>query len=247
MELIVVLVAVFVAAIAQRVTGMGFALMAAPPLIIATGPLTGVMLAIIAGGFSSLVMVGRVWRDIQWSRALALSGAAVLGIALGAVAAAQSPRALLQVVIGLVVLAALGMAPLLARRRPTSAGPAATGVAGFSSGVLNATAGLAGPPITIYAVLSRWSQREFAATLQPYFIITTVITLVMKLWVTPDAWPQLAPWAWGALLAAVVVGMLLGEWLGKRIPDHGARRAVIVIAVVGAIATIVDGLLSIGA
>lgn len=244
MEIALVIAAVLVASTAQRLTGMGFALVAAPLLIIATGPIVGVMLAILAGGASSLLMLWRVWRDVEWLRALALSASAVVGIVVGAAIAAYSPRPLLQVVIGLVVLVALGISPLLARRRAISGGPVVTASAGIASGVLNATAGLAGPPLTVYAVLSRWPQRAFAATLQPFFIATTVVTLIIKSLFTPDAWPELSLWAWVGLAAALVAGMVIGELLAKRVPDRAARRAVIALAAAGAVATIVDGILS---
>jgi len=61
----------------QRVTGMGFALLMAPFFAIVFGPYEGILLMNLGGAVSSLLMLSRVWRDVDWGRFLMLSSAAI--------------------------------------------------------------------------------------------------------------------------------------------------------------------------
>ena len=48
---------------------------------------------------------------------------------------------------------------------------------GLLTGFTNAVAGVGGPPLTAYALISRWDPRPFAATIQPLFIVIGVAEL----------------------------------------------------------------------
>ena len=63
----IVLASILVGAIAQRIAGLGFALLIAPFLVIILGPHEGVLLVNLCGVVSSAIIVGRVWKDIDWS------------------------------------------------------------------------------------------------------------------------------------------------------------------------------------
>jgi uncharacterized membrane protein YfcA len=68
----VVLIAVVAGAMAQRVAGLGFGLMVSPVLVVLLGPLDGVMIVNACGATSSLLILFRVWRDVDWWRYLGL-------------------------------------------------------------------------------------------------------------------------------------------------------------------------------
>ena len=53
--------------------------------------------------------------------------------------------------------------------------------------------------------------------------------------------PEVDPGVWPVSIAALLVGLVLGDVLGTRISHSAARTAVIVIAYLGGIAALVDG------
>ncbi|MFB6610767.1 sulfite exporter TauE/SafE family protein [Agromyces sp. NPDC056379] len=241
--LLPVAVSVLVGALAQRVTGMGFALIAAPALVILLGPFDGVVLVNLCAVLSSLLILPRVWKLVDWTRFGWLVVPALVGTAVGALVAARLPGPVLQLGVGVLVIVALTVSLLVTRTDHVATGPVPAILAGAASGFMNASAGVGGPALSVYAVATRWPQAGFAATAQPYFVVIGAASLVGKLGATGWALPELEPGAWPLVIGALLVGLGLGELLHRRIPHHAARIAVIVIAYAGGAAAIVDGAL----
>ena len=64
---------------------MGFALIAAPVLILLVGPFDGVLLVNLGGAVSSLIVLVRVWRNVDWRQFRRLVIPAVLTIIPGCI------------------------------------------------------------------------------------------------------------------------------------------------------------------
>jgi uncharacterized membrane protein YfcA len=237
----IVLAAVLVGAVAQRIAGLGFALLVAPFLVIILGPHEGVLLVNTCGVVSSVLILGRVWRDIDWSMFRWLVVPSLFGSVPGSFLAVAVPSAPLSVTVGAVVLVALTVSLLLQRSDVVVRGDAPKVVAGFTAGLTNSMAGVGGPAVSAYALLSRWPQRSFAATLQPFFMVIGTVALVTKLLIDPTQAPVLEPWMWAAILAAIVVGILAGEKLARFVRDDQARLFVVGIAFVGAGVAVIKG------
>lgn len=239
----IVLASILVGAIAQRIAGLGFALLIAPFLVIILGPHAGVLMVNICGVVSSAIIVGRVWRDIDWTMFRWLVVPSLFGSIPGSMLAVAVPSAPLSVTVGAVVLVALTVSLVLQRSDVVLTGNVPKVVAGFAAGVTNSMAGVGGPAVSAYALLSRWPQRPFAATLQPFFVCIGTVTLVTKLLLDPTQAPVLAAWMWIAIAGTIVAGIFAGEKLGRFVRDHQARLFVVVIAFVGAGLAIVKGLI----
>lgn len=245
MVITAVVLAVFIGAATQRLTGMGFALVASPFIVVLLGPTSGVMLVNLCGMVSAVIVLSRTWREAEWKTAGVLTAFAVIGVVPGSWAAATLPAPLMQAVIGAMVILALASSLVLARWAPaierTTFG---LGTTGFTSGLMSASAGVAGPAVSAFAILSRWPQRNFAATLQPYLVVVAGLSLLTKWLFEPDAWPVLEWQVWVALALGLVGGQALGEWLSRRMPVETARFLMIGLAFLGATATLVTGLLN---
>ncbi len=228
---------------AQRIAGLGFALLVSPFLVLILGPHEGVLLINICGVVSSALIVPRVWSDIDWSMFRWLTIPALAGSVAGSIAAAAVPSAPLAVTVGAVVLVALTTSLVLQRSAVVVSGNTPKAVAGLTAGLTNAMAGVGGPSVSAYALLSRWPQRPFAATLQPFFTVIGTATVAVKLLIDPSQVPPLDVWMWVAIPVSIVVGIFAGEQLARFIRDRHARFAVIVIAFLGAGTAFVNGLL----
>lgn len=227
--------AILVGAGTQRVTGLGFALVASPFVVLLTDPFNGVLLVNACGVLTSLVVLTRVWRDVDGRRAGLLLGPALLAVLPGAWVVRNLPAPVLAVVIGGLVLVALGVVLATGPAR-TPPGPGAALLAGAGSGFMSVTAGVGGPAITVYAVSAGWPQRSFAATAQLVFSAVGAASLVAK-----GGPPSLPATGWAAVGAALVVGILAGDRLSGRVLAHHARHAVVALALLGATVTVVKG------
>lgn len=239
---VLVMAAVFVGAVAQRVAGLGFALLASPFLVLLLGTHEGVIVINACGLVSSSLVMARVWGDIDWRLFAVLGIPAMIATVPASWLALELPPAPVSVVVGVVVLIGLSISWVLQRTTLVLRGAGSGAVAGAIGGASNAIAGAAGPAFTAYALLARVPQRQFVATLQPLFIATSVVTLAAKALTSPTSAPDLGVWLWLLIVALIVGGVFAGDWLQRYVRDDQARAFVIVLAFVGAVATVVDGL-----
>lgn len=236
-----VLIAVVAGALAQRLAGLGFGLLVSPVLVVLLGPFDGVMIINLCGAASSLLILSRVWRHVDWRRYAGLAVSAVTGVVPGAWLASHVPEAPLEICIGVLLIVALLASQRLNRSSWRATGPVPMVSLGFSSGLMNAAAGVGGPAITAYAIATRWDQKSFGATLQPYFVTTGLSSLLTKYLFSGGHLPALEGWQWLGILAAMVLGIVAGDLLSGRVRPGVIRRIVVVIAYAGAVSTITKG------
>lgn len=146
---VVVGVCVLFGAATQRLTGMGFALVAAPVLVLVLGAGTGVPLVQVLSFFVSLTVFASTFRDVKWLKAVTLMIPAAVGVVPGWWLVNNVPGPILLILIGsLVVLAILAMVG--DKRARVFKGMPGLAAAGFLSGFMNVTAGVGGPAIVLY-------------------------------------------------------------------------------------------------
>lgn len=235
-----VLGAVVMGAGMQRVTGMGFALVAAPFLVLLLGPVEGVVMVNVCGAVTAGAIIFRVVRDIDWKRYLLLAASALLGIIPAAVLIRFIPPAVLEIsigvilAVGLTLLLVLKSATLPERRRYLF-------TAGGLSGFMNTAAGVGGPAVSMYSIATRWQHKSFAATMQPYFFTIGTFSLASKAITAPASFPVLPLAMWLAVSLACLAGLVLGDLASKRVPVRAAQVLLIILAYCGAAATIIRG------
>ncbi|WP_246955929.1 sulfite exporter TauE/SafE family protein [Brachybacterium sp. Marseille-Q7125] len=230
--------ATFAGAVAQRSTGMGFALLASPFLTLVLGPFEGILVANVCGSVASLLNLTQVWRDVDWSRAAILVPMGLVGVVPGAIAVLLLPTAPLMIGVSAVVIIGLGLTMMLrGRTLPSSRTLAAAG--GLASGFMNVTAGVGGPGVVVYARATGWPHHRFAATAQLQFLTLGIASLLSK-----QSLPALTAVGWSALLASLILGLLVGNWISPKIEPELAMRLVMAVAIGGAVLAFGRGLAS---
>ncbi len=219
-----------------RLTGLGFALMASPLLILSLGPFQGVLLCNLLNLMASLAMLATHWRHVQWRRVALLLIPAPVVIPAGALLVQHLPTAPLSVLIGVLLLVAVA---LVARGRSARllAGTSGAFVAGASYSALNVLAGVGGPALALYGASQRWAGRSFVATVPACSIAVNGLSVVSK------GFPSASAAEMALLAGALLVGSLLGEWLARRVGGRHAQPLLLALAAAGATAAIVKGAL----
>ncbi|MDN5901189.1 MAG: sulfite exporter TauE/SafE family protein [Brachybacterium sp.] len=228
--------AVLAGAVSVRTTGMGFALLSSPFLVMALGPFEGILVTNVCGIVAALLNLTVIHADLDWRRAAKVVPAGIVGTVPGALLVLWLPAPVLAIAISLLVIAGL-LFTIVSRslQVPNSFWVGAGG--GFASGVMTVTAGVGGPGLVVYALATQWEHRSFAATAQLHFAVLGVAALITK-----GALPTLPSAGWALLLGMLVIGLIGGNALSRRV--HGARamRWVIVIAMAGATLSLIQGL-----
>jgi len=245
--LILVATSVVVGAVAQRVSGMGFGMIVAPVLVLAVGPVDGVLMVNVCGAASACMVTSRVWREVDWRRYAVLVLPALLAIGPGVAVAVTLGGPMLQVVVGVLLVGALGLSQLVTRGG-RGASPTSTGIAcGAASGFMSATVGVSGPLMGIYSVLTRVDHRTFAATVQPFFATLGATAFTIKMVTLPPGEHGYSWWLWVMIVGCTVMGLVLGERLQGRVSVPMAQRVVVVLAYGGSLLAVADGLVALSA
>ncbi|MDR8020099.1 sulfite exporter TauE/SafE family protein [Nesterenkonia aerolata] len=238
-----VISAVLVSAVVQRVSGFGFGLVLAPPLVVLLGSHQGVMLANFLSIIAPLFIMPRVWRDIDWRRFRMLALPALLVIPIAAWFSTLTPPGFLDIIVALMIIVGLICTVHIASTTRQVDGAVTVTLTGIGAGIGTAVAGVGAPATTIYAVLSGWATRAMVATLQPLWLLLSAMAFLTKSVMDQGHVPDL-PWqTWFFCALAILGGILLGERIQNRVADHKVRRFVIALAFVGAAMALGSGIM----
>lgn len=238
--MITLLIAIFLGGMAQRATGMGLALVAAPFIVVALGPAAGVVVANLLGVVGSAMVYARVRHAVDWRMLRLMLPAALVGVAAGTALAEVLPEAWAQVFIGALVLAALLVSSFAAFERLERT-PKVTAVASAVSGATSALAGIGGPAMAVLRILTRWEHLSFTATLQPFFFGISTVVVLARVSVNPGAWPDLG-WGWLLIAFAMATGIALGDVVARRLTARVLNASITIVAALGAVWTMLDGI-----
>lgn len=169
--------------------------------------------------------------------------AAVVGIVIGAVSFRYMDASLIRVMIGLIAV----IFSLNYWLRPNTGGAPARepnavrggfwgGIAGFTSFVTHA----GGPPVAVYLLPQRLDKTTYVATITILFIVINYVKLVPYAWLGQFGTENLLTSL--ALAPLAPVGMWLGVWCHKRVPEVWFFRVCYVLLFAAGVKQLFDGI-----
>jgi uncharacterized membrane protein YfcA len=236
-------VAAFAGAAVQSATGFGFALVLSPALFAVMDPVEAVTALLALGLALNLLVLFEDGRPehVDWRGLAPMLVAAVPGLALGAVALTQLSKEVLQVAVGVAVIAAAGWQLRESRAvRVRRLGRGAGLAAGFASGALTTSISVSGPPLVLWLEARGVRPEEFRASLAASFLALNlaggVVLVAAKGGGVFDA-GAVAP-----LLGLVAAGYLLGALAFRRLDRERFFALVLALVVATGVASVVTGL-----
>lgn len=224
--LVAVVLAVLVGALAQSVSGIGFALVCGPLLVALLGPADGVRLAVALSLVLNAVLLWRHRHAVDLRRAVLLLVPAALATPVLARVLRAAPVRLAEALAGAAaLLGAVALATGLRLRAARGAGGAVA--AGVLSAAMNVVAAVGGPAVALYAVNAGWPAEAARSTLQLYFLALNVVALAVL------GLPDVGRTVLAACAAALAAGLVAGAPLARRVPEEAARRTTLALAGTG--------------
>ena len=208
----------------QASTGFGYAVtvMALWPLFLPYK--TALVVELLAALALCVVIAVRYRRSINWRQLIAPCAASFVTNWLGLQIMAGSPDTVLRRLLGAALMALAVYFIFFSQRfrvRPTlAAGLTAGAVAGLSAGMFS----IGGPPIVVYYLAAFSDKKEYTATTQMYFILTSLWLVAQHLWMgNVDG---LALQCTGAALAGLAVGTAAGLAVFRALPLERIKKLV---------------------
>lgn len=232
-----------IGSIVQATAGMGFGLVATPVFVALFGPTEGVLWGNIIGMITSGSLLIQKWRDVHWNVAVRFIVAALPMIFLTVFLTKDLDRSVLSVGVGIIMLTMVTVAVFAPNFKKVE-GRFPMYLTGAVGGFLSASVSQAGPVLTAYARAARWPQKNFAATLQVYFVTMNFVNIPLKLSV--GFGPENATVGWATLIAGFVgigIGTEIARRLARKITAQQARTFAMVVAIIGALWVTIQGIM----
>lgn len=238
---------VYTGGLVSGLTGFGFGLVTAPPLLLLFPPPVAVVLTKVLTLTTSWVILVDARRHIAWRAVLALLPSALCGLAAGVAVLRLADVATIRLLASAVVL----IATVLSWRDRRGPEPSlhrgwvhqwwATVLAGFASGALSTSTGLSGPPVVFLLAMRGFGIHAFRGTLAAYFVLLDLIGLPAILaqhLVGRSTLPVLI-----ALVPTALLGRLTGIVLARRVSVPLFRRITLVLLALSGATGIASALL----
>lgn len=221
--------AIFVAAVVQGSSGLGFNLVAAPVInAISPGPQSVGLINFFALLQNAWLLTREKGR-IRWEAFRVLGPSLAVGVAIGFILLRVIPEQAMPIVVAVSSLASLAVL-ILWRASP---GPLAGGIAGVWSGTINTYAGVGGPPVASYLISQGWPHGDFLRTLQVVFIGIDIVSLPIL------GLPALPWWFYAVGLACLLAGTGVGTLIRRRLTQHQATAVSRMVIAAAAIVSLV--------
>jgi uncharacterized protein len=236
-------VAAFAGAAVQSATGFGFALVLSPALFAVMDPVEAVTALLVLGAALNLLILFEGGRPehVDWRALAPMLLAALPGLAVGAVALTQLSKEVLQVAVGVAVIAAAGW-QLRQRRgaRVRHIGSAAGLAAGFASGALTTSISVSGPPLVLWLEAHGVRPEEFRASLAASFLALNVAGGAVLLFA--EGGGVFDAGTVTVLLALVVAGYAIGAFAFRRLDRERFFNLVLILVALTGFASVIAGL-----
>jgi uncharacterized membrane protein YfcA len=223
MPAILIVAIIFAAALAQSLTGFGFALIVMPLLTIVLGIRTAAPLVALAALTVYTVNLIRYRQAIKFQEVWRLGVASAVGVPVGIWLLSTADEDLVMRVLG-VILVAYAAYSLL---QPSARRALAQGwvyPAGFLAGCLGGAYNTPGPPVIVYGSLRQWSRNEFRAVLQALFLFNAVLVVVSHAFAQHLTRQVFVYYVYA--VPALAVGILIGSVVDSRIDQKQFRKLV---------------------
>jgi uncharacterized protein len=235
--------AALVGAAVQSATGFGFALILSPALLAALDPYEAITALLALGVALNLLVLfdGGHLGPVRWRELVPVLAAAVPGLGLGALALALLDKPVLQILVGLAVVAATGV-QLRARLAGSPPRRRSATAAGLASGAMTTSISVSGPPLVLWLESRGVAPAELRATLAASFLALNLAGCAL---LVPIASAEriasadvLLP-----LLGLVLIGHLAGARAFRRLDKERFSLAVLVLVALTGLASVVAGVL----
>lgn len=226
---------VFLGSLMRAVFGFGDSVVSMP--LLALLPIsfsTSVSLIGLVGCTVAILTVLSGWKNVDRPVLLQLSLATLAGIPFGLLLVKFAPKiwttSILSVFLILYGTYSLTNPKLIQTKvgkklqKPSSSLPF-----GFASGMLGSAYNMNGIPIVVYGTMRKWDPAIFRGTLQAHFLVSSLMIIFGHF--LGGFWSKELFVLYGFSLLAIILAILLGNFLYNRIPSQKFERYVFILVI----------------
>lgn len=220
-----ILIIVFIAVFIRSAVGFGDALFGIPLLVLRIPLREVVPLALLLSVTVAAIIVAQDRKHIHVRSTGWLLAPTLLGLPLGILLLTRRHEEPAKIALAVLIIA-FSVYSLLSRNALVLRSDSRVWllISGFCGGVLGGAYAMSGPPVVIYGSLRGWQPQQFRATLQGYFLFTSLI-LLATYWVAGLIVPAVVHYYFYAFPVALLA-LILGRAVHHRLSSQVYMRYV---------------------
>lgn len=227
--------------ITQRVVGFGIAPFLSPVALIFFIPPVAVVTTIFVGSLSCFIILFQTRRhSVVIPKVVGrILLAAIPGLLLGAYIVTHIDKALLQIILGVIVIMAILVQEYAMPKatRPLSVTKGIS-VAGFLSGLFNATAANGAPPMAMWLRTHAVTPNQIRQNIAAMFIVVNICSLTAIHYLRPETFNHQVVKTFALLVPVVLIGNIIGTLLMKKVNIKLYERLVVAAIILTGIVSI---------
>jgi len=211
---ILVMLIIFLAAIIMGITSFGFAMIAVPLLNLLLPLKFLVPVLILYGVLIDIVLLLPIYKHLNLKGMGYLVGAGILGVPIGTWLLVVVDESIMKIAVGVLIIVSAWMlySGLRVQIKNEKLGNV---IAGFTSGILNGSLTMSGPPVIFFYSNQQLEKQVFRANLAFFFLVTTVFTVPVMMTsglITPEVLNYAVTMSPSLLISSA--GILIGSKIG---------------------------------
>lgn len=243
--LLVLSIATALGVVVQTVAGFGFLFFLTPALLLYFTPPVAVTISLLAGNTLSLLVLfaERRRREVSTWLVVKLLIVAVPGLLLGAFLITVVPKHVLQLIVGVMIIAAALIQQFVFPKPTTGLRFSAAGaLSGLTAGVLNSSTSMGGPPLALWLRSHRTTRNQVRDTLAAVFLGLNCGGIASILLFSRHALTSRGVVVSVLLIPVIIVAHVVGRRLAARINAEQYRHLVLGAVIAAGVFSIVAGL-----
>ncbi len=244
-EILLLSIVTLIGAFLQTVVGFGFVFFLAPVLLIYFPPSVSVTTSLIVASALNLLILYGEDRQREYSRSIivSLTVSALPGLVIGALIVTVIHKELLQVILGILVIAGAMIQKYLAPNPVTPPKPSFTSVlAGFCAGILNTSTSLGGPPLVIWLRSHKINRNQIRDTLAMIFLTMNIAGIGIIYTLKHSSLTLRGVYVAALLIPLTVIGHQVGRRTVKRVSDRHYSQVIFWTVIAAGFISLVLGL-----
>ncbi len=221
-------------AFANGIAGLGCAMIALPIVSSFMPPQLLVPISAVLVTFVCSFIMWQYKNFISYKAIIPMVVASIPGSFLGVAILLEIPGKTVQLIAGILIIFFVVWQILPKKERAPTQNIFYALLAGFTSGILNASISFGGPPVAIYALLAGWEKEEAFANINSLVVLSNIATMLTHAGAGLYTTEMLSYLAIG--FVAAFIGVFLARPLSKRIDKKTfVRILLLLLAVAGSI------------
>ena len=216
----------FFAGFTQGLSGFGSVLLSLPLLAIFLNIKVVIPLAALFGLTMTIILIIQLWRHLEWKKIYPLVISALPGVPVGVLFLKKMDKEVIQLTLG-IILIGYSIYSLVFKFSRRELKGAWAYLFGFLGGCLGGALSASGPPVIIYTSSQTWGKNEIKATLQGFFLFSSLIIVFFQIINGLTTMTVLGLYA--VALPALILGTFTGSLLYGRIKDEDYKKVILIL------------------